>query len=196
MTLNVTPAAGDSTPDPTMAAESPQGGATGAPAGSPLFDLSKMYERFTSSMYLDLEVPHWREATGLPVFVRYGMPDVSRANRKAEELVRAKSDELEIVLNCDVLVNACIGVFVEMPDGAKVGLTANGDPTKPWPKFDHTLAEALGLPIPTAIACVQAVYGFGLNGKPNGVAIEAACISLSEWAKGERAQQDADFSKP
>ena len=147
-----------------------------APPDSPLADLRGLYRKFQEALSTDLEVPHWREI-GYPVFVRYGLPDMDRAAKRAEDKTLTGTDA-----NCDILVNACIGIYMEMPDGAKLGLTSGGDPTLPWPRFDEALARALGMEGTTAIGVCKALYGRGTDDTVNGAAINIASNALLAWA--------------
>lgn len=103
-----------------------------------LNSLRSQRKKIRDELTLDLAVPEYVNA-----YVRFRPVEpefVRRAWRKREKA----GDKGPLLAHADVLVEACVGVFMLDENGNEVSAAEDGNPE--WPRFDARLAEAMGEP--------------------------------------------------
>lgn len=185
MTIPVYPAGEQ--PD---AAPEPHVGAPPVPSDSPLADLRKRRQAALETLYLDLKVPRWDEDGGPAVYVRYAPIDPAAAIKAVQKRSKARPrpDDYQLLATIDVLLGACRGVYAVEGDPADGQVTRyslrDGDPYGEWTRFDHDLANTLGIEHERAVDIVRGLYFTDGD-------ILGAYAQLSEWS-GLTAQTQAD----
>jgi hypothetical protein len=105
-------------------------------------------DEIAAVVYYDLDHP---SIEGLAV--RYApIPGALGTRLQKEREARKKDDEVDIDLAAQTLVTCCIGVFAKDDDGQPID-----DPSE-WPKFDATLAKAIGTEAKSARSIVRYFY--------------------------------------
>lgn len=154
------------------------------PPASPLLSLKKRRESIVNDLYIDIQVPRWDEPE---IFVRFKPASATRINSIIERRRKQKAENWSLLTNADVLVDCCVGVYGISPDdpGTKLSLREN-DPYGSWTKFDHELAEALGVEVSSNADCCIALY------MTEGDLIDAA-NKLFRWSNIANDEADETF---
>lgn len=123
---------------------------------APIVSLKDRRKAIVDDLFIDVQVPRWDEPE---IFVRFKPISSSKLDAAVEKRRASKADNWATMANADALVQACIGIYGVFPNDPdkKVSLRP-GDPDGEWTKFDPDLAEALGVPAPTAADTVLALY--------------------------------------
>jgi hypothetical protein len=123
---------------------------------NPLASLRDRRKAIMDDMFIDIKVPRWNEPE---IYVRFRPISAVTLNKKVENRRKQGGEMWSIMVNADILVDACIGIYGVM-DGdidKKFSLRLN-DPTGEWTKFDSVLAEAFGMEAVRATDVVMALY--------------------------------------
>lgn len=102
-----------------------------AAPGSQLINIRAQRAKMLQKLHLDLEVPRIGDEGPAQVWIRYRPASFSVGMRAAERRRKQKLDEAEILAAADVLVEACVGVYVKV-DGQAYTVT----PDREWRPFD------------------------------------------------------------
>lgn len=163
---------------------------------TPLLSLKQRREELKKKLYIDLPVPRW--GPDLEIVVRYGPVD----NNVVEKALEFRQNQFKqgnqiragwsILVNADVLVHSCIGIYAILDgDGIQRSLRPD-DPDGPWTRFDPDLAANLGLdPVvsPGAVDACRALY------QTDGDLLIAA-NKLFEWSGESTEKLEEDFTTP
>lgn len=149
LTVEITDEEGLTSPTPE------DGGPTPAAPGSSLSRLRARLDarREETASELDLLVP------GLDgVFVRYtGVQERTLAKLRARTS-KLPAETQQRVFATHLLVAVCAGIGISTPSGEKVSVDTE-HPGQEWPRFDHRLADLLGVPPGSASDLVPLLYG-------------------------------------
>jgi hypothetical protein len=169
---------------------------------SPLGSLKARRERQQQHLYLDVLVPGWHEDPDDPapisIYVRCAPVKPSQLGRASEarRKQRKKSPDWVELMNADVLVDVCRGVYAlegapaddpETDERPKLSLR-DGDEHGDWTRFDRDLAHSLGLD-PESAKAVDVVLALF----PKQAQIVSAVNELVRWSGVEAPQSDQDF---
>ena len=77
---------------------------------SPLGSLQARRKEIQDKLYLDLKVPRWLSPE---IVVRYKPLDPTELTKLLERRADKKTAENALWANCDILVNACIAVYLD-----------------------------------------------------------------------------------
>lgn len=122
---------------------------------SVLGHLKDRRQKIVEQQTLDLPVPRWDNPV---IVVRYKPVDhkvFRAANNAVERVSPDKKSEVEVNVNADILIRACVGVFAVV-NGNRYSLR-EGEPESEWTKFDPELAANLGCE-PSARAVVKSLF--------------------------------------
>ena len=116
---------------------------------SVLGSIKERRQQIAENLHTDVKVPHWDDDGKAPIYVRYKAvphPFIERGIRKVENAPKKQRGQVELDTNCDLLIEACIGVYIQIGEGddGKFSLDES-DPEGEWTTFDPTLATTLGL---------------------------------------------------
>lgn len=121
-------------------------GALAAAPRSILAGIRAQRDAIKAELFTDFSIPKYEN-----LHVRYKAPtkaDLAEVRSRAE-----KAKDLGELHEALILAKCCVGIFSRDENGKPLG-----DPAD-WPKFDHELAEALGLPENTrAVEVVRALF--------------------------------------
>ena len=124
---------------------------------SVLGQLQDRREQIKKAAFIDLPVPRWDSPV---IVVRYNPVDHTRFRAAATQVEKVQPNrraEVEVNVNSDILIGACLGVFAVI-NGKRYSLKS-GDADGEWTKFDPDLAAAFGMPEgATARSVLKTVY--------------------------------------
>ena len=103
-----------------------------------------------ADLTVDLKVPEYED-----VYVRYRPVDAPTIRRKLRKHDADKDAGL-LKAYCELLIDACEGIFHLGDDGTEVGV--DPDRRDEWPGYDHRLAELLGVKADSAIEVCRSVH--------------------------------------
>ena len=121
-----------------------------------LASLQARRAEIVDELYTDIKVPRW-EAPEL--YVRFKPVSTIKLNNAVEKRRKQKGDDWSLLANADMLIDSCVGVYAVMNGDIENKISLEkGNPNGTWTKFDHKLAEALGLDTQRATDVVQTIY--------------------------------------
>jgi len=162
---------------------------------TPMFDLKARAREIRDNLHLVLQVPRWKEPDVFVKFKPVASEEFAATQGKRE---RDGGPGWVLLSYCDAIADSCEEVYFCHPDDAdlphaerqKFSMTT-GDPYGPKTRFDHNLAEALGLIIapddPNKIAAI--VRGLYLTDGD----IIAAAGDLLDWSSRASVKAEGDF---
>jgi hypothetical protein len=121
-----------------------EGGNRRVPESSIMGSLASRRKEIADKQTTVMPVPRWDDPK---IFVRYKLiphDDIRKALDKIEAAKPRDKGSVEVLSNCDVLIQACVEVWGELDDDKPYSLNPD-DPHGPRTKFDKDLARNLGL---------------------------------------------------
>lgn len=150
-------------------------GGTEHPA-SPLANLRARREAALAELFLDLAVPDYLDRLGVDLYVRFKPLPLSTSTRLVEQARKSKSAERFANANAAALAAATVGLYY-VHDGKEFAFV-EGNPDGPWPGFEESVAQTIGVPFLTPAKLVRDLYF-------TDDAIAAAVTELQKWSEGE-----------
>lgn len=134
-----------------------------------------------AARHLDLPVPGYDR-----VFVRYGVVDPEWfARRWKARKASAKSEPAwEYLLNVDLLIACCKGIYLVTDEGKQIG--ADGSDGE-WPTFSHGLADLLEVEPAPVTGVVRALFASAP------LAVGEHADRLIEWSGARRRDADEEW---
>ena len=157
---------------------------------TPLFHLKARREELVKNLTLDLRVPRWDSPE---LWVRYRPVDATKLTASVERRQKTKTNDQSILLNADILVESCVGIYARHPDfpGQELSLRED-DPFGKLTRFDPDLATSLGIPDALGVTAAMVCRKLYLT---DGDLVDAATQVL-EWSAATNEKADEDFSTP
>jgi len=174
-----------------VGADDPHGFPTATPPataqpGSPLEILRGKRQALHAGLHLDLAVPRWEQVLGCRLWVRYGpgSPSVLANAIEKAEATKEKDPDWLVIAHATFLVEACQAVYtlpldIERPPADIPGLDD-------YPQFGPELAEALDVPVRSAVAVARALYATDGD-------LMVAAQQLAEWSAQAAGKAETDF---
>ncbi len=175
------------------------------PVRTPRRSLAAVRQEIVDNLYLDLKVPRYTtedEEGKSDLYVRYAPVKSARVDWSIKKRSKDEYQEHDasLLIQADILVDCCRGIFMVMDDDMSRKFTVALDdagntqtePTDIWPKFDHELARALGLPEHKwnlAVDICRSLY------VTDGDLIDAA-TEVTSWSASKNERAAEDFTKP
>lgn len=172
---------------------------------TPRKSLAAVRQQILDSLFLDLKVPRYtrEDAEGKSdLYVRYAPVRSARVDWSIKKRSKDEYQENEasLLIQADILVDCCRGIFMVFDDDFTKKYTVALDdlgntitePTDVWPKFDRELARALGLPEHRwglAVDICRSLY------VTDGDLIDAA-TEVTSWSASKNERAAEDFTKP
>lgn len=167
---------------------------TPAQPGSPLANLRQRRDEIAAEQVLDLPVPRWSDPE---LVVRYRPGEHRRMRNALDKIEKAPAREraeVEVTMNTDLLIHACLGVFARI--GGRPYVCTGPDEWTPiptddegtpvyddWDGFSPHLAATLGAATESARSVVSAM--FLTDGD-----ILATAGKLMQWSGYQEAEAD------
>lgn len=133
--------------------------------------------------FYDIDVP----GTEGMMVLRLGPIRGAILTQLRERLTRSNSPERETNMNAEVLLRACVGVYVRRtPDAPLIALEKDGEPIK----LDKRLADVFGFQASTAREVVFSIFN---DANAPDVAIDVAAGRYLEWAASTNVELDDEL---
>jgi len=123
---------------------------------TPLLSLRNRRTQIVNELYTDIKVPRWDEPE---IYVRFKPVSATKLNANIEKRRKMNTGDWSYLANADMLIDSCVGIYavVDGDHDNKLSLRLN-DPNGSWTKFDHELADAVGLETTRATDVVSALF--------------------------------------